>query len=75
MSDINIDLFANTTLTSDYVYARVTYCRNAFCNLITKPTRVTPTTQTIIDHILPNDSESIITPGMLLYKISVHYSI
>ena len=72
MSDINIDLSTNTTLISDYM--RLLHS-NAFCNLITKPTRVTSTTQTIIDHVLTNDNESIMTPGVLLYKISDHYPI
>ena len=68
--DINIDLPTYTTLPSDYM--RLLHS-NAFCNLITKPTRVTSTTQTIIDHILTNDNESIMTPGVLSYKISDHY--
>ena len=72
MGDINIDLSTNTTLTSDYM--RLLHS-NAFCNLITKPTLVTSTTQTIIDHILTNDNESIMTPGVLSYKISDHYPI
>ena len=48
---------------------------NAFSNLITKPTRVLKTSQTIIDHIFSDDSESIITPKVLLYKISDHFLI
>ena len=48
MGDINIDLSTNITLTSDYMHLLHS---NAFCNLITKPTRVTSTTQTIIDHL------------------------
>ena len=70
MGDINIDLPTNATLTSDYM--RLLHS-NAFCNLITKRTRVTSTTQTMIDHILTNDNESIVTPGVLSYKISDHY--
>ena len=72
MGDINIDLSTNTKLASDYV--RLLHS-NAFCNLITKPTRVTSTTQTIIDHILTNDNESILTPSVLSCKISDHYPI
>ena len=70
MGDINIDLSTNTTLTSDYMHLLHS---NAFCNLITKPTQVTSTTQTIIDHSLTNDNESIMIPGVLSYKISDHY--
>ena len=72
MGDINIDLSTNTTLTSDYIHLLHS---NAFCNLITKPTRVTSTTQTIIDHILTNDNESMMIPSVLSYKISDHYPI
>ena len=31
--------------------------------------------QTIIDHILTNDNESVITPGVFLYKLADHYAI
>ena len=48
---------------------------NTFCDLITKPARVTSTTQTIIDHILTNDNESIMIPGVLSYKMSDRYPI
>ena len=46
-----------------------------FPNVITKPTRVSKTSQAIIDHIFSNDSESIITPKVHLYKISDHFPI
>ena len=48
---------------------------NAFCNLITLPTRVTPDSETIIDHILTNVTDTAITPGVLHYKIADHYPI
>ena len=48
---------------------------NAFSNLITKPTRISKTSQTIIDYNLSNDSKSIVTPKVLLYKISDHFQI
>ena len=57
---------------SDYVNV---YESNVFFNLVSIPTRVTPNSQTIIDHILTNDSESILTPGVILYKISDHNAI
>ena len=56
----------------DYLH---TVENNGFCNLITLPTRVTPDSETIIDHILINVTETAITPGVLLDKISDHYSI
>ena len=48
---------------------------NAFCNLITLPTHVTPDSETIIDHNLMNVTETTITPGVLHYKIFDHYPI
>ena len=73
MGDINLDLNSNKapSLVSDYLDI---IRSNAFSNLIDKPTRVTPNTQTIIDHVLTNDSESILTPGVLVYPISDHYA-
>ena len=48
---------------------------NAFSNVITKPTRVSKTSQAIIDHILFHDSESIITLKVHLYKMFDHFPI
>ena len=48
---------------------------HAYFSLITTPTRVITTPQTVIDHILTNDNSSIIHPGVLLYKISDHFPI
>ena len=47
---------------------------SSIINLITKPTRVTESSQTAIDHILANDSESRVTPGILIYSMSDYYS-
>ena len=73
MGDINLDLTSTkvTPLVSDYLDI---IRSNAFSNLIDKPSRVTPNTQTIIDHVLTNDSESSITPGVLVCQISDHYA-
>ena len=51
---------------------------NAFSSLVTQPTCVTAGSQTIIDHLLTNDTESIITPSytnVFLYKLANHYAI
>ena len=69
MGDFNIDVNTNVTPTRDYLHMLQS---NACINLITKPTRVTSKTQTIIDHIVTNDSESSITPGVLDYGLSDH---
>ena len=72
MGDINIDLNNESSLKSQYMH---TIESNAFSNLITKPTRVTADSETIIDHLLTNDTESVITPGVFLYKLADHYAI
>ena len=72
------DLNFNTNLANpppvilDYLH---TLENNAFCNLITLPTRVTSDSETIIDNILTNVTDTAITPGVLHYKISDHYPI
>ena len=44
-------------------------------NLIDKPTRVTPSSGTIIDHILTNDSKHHIIPLVFDYDITDHYPV
>ena len=72
--DINIDLNSDPEQSpfSDYFLLLQS---NGFVSLITKPTRVTNTSSTIIDHILINDSVSSLSSGVLIYTISDHYPI
>ena len=72
MGDFNIDVNSNMSSTLDYLHMLQS---NSCINLITKPTQVTSSTQTIIDHILTNDNESNITPGIFDYVVSDHSSI
>ena len=72
MGDFNIDVNSNVTSTLDYLHMLQL---NACINLITKPIRVTSSTQTIIDHILTNGNESNFTPGIFDYMLSDHSSI
>ena len=72
MGDINIDLNSESSLKSQYMH---TIESNTFSNLITKPTRVTADSETIIDHLFTNDTESVITPSVFLYKLVDHYAI
>ena len=72
MGDINIDLKYDSSLKSEYLHIIES---NAFSSLITQPTCVTAGSQTIIDHHLTNDTESVITPGVFLYKLADHYAI
>ena len=73
VGDINFDINPSnnnrTSFSDDYLRMLQS---NAFASLITKPTRVTSHSQTIIDHILTNDFDSIISPGVLTYSISDH---
>ena len=43
--------------------------------MITKPTRVTETTSTILDHILTNDVHYCILRGIIQYDLSDHYPV
>ena len=72
MGDINIDLASQTNYVSDY---NLLLQSNFFFSLITNPTRVTNSSKTIIDHVLTNDTDSILAPGVLTYSISDHYPI
>ena len=74
MGDINIDLNSSEYTSSQSEYLNVLKS-NGFSNLITKPTRVTATSQTTIDHILSNDYDSVLKPGVFSYKLADHYPI
>jgi len=68
--DINIDLltYDNNIAVCDYV--NMLYC-SGVKPLITKPTRITETTATLIDHIYTNDV-NLKTAGILIFHISDH---
>ena len=74
MGDINIDISSDhhSLFQNDYLNAIKS---NGFSSLITNPTRVTTTSQTIIDHILTNVHDSVLTPGVFSYKLADHYLI
>ena len=72
MDNLTIDLNSDSSRRADYVNLIES---NAFSSLITQPTRVTADLQTIIDHILTSDNESVITQGVFLYKLADHYTI
>ena len=73
MGDINIDITSDhhSLSQNDYLNALKS---NGFSSLITNPaTRATTTSQTIIDHILTNVHDSVLTPGVFFYKLADHY--
>ena len=71
LGDINLNLNSTNLSSSPSDYLRMLQS-HAYFSLITKPTRVTVSSQTVIDHILTNDCRSLITPGVFSYKISDH---
>ena len=52
-----------------------TISSNGACSLINKPTQVTNVSQTIIDHIVTNDSTHVIYPVIFLSDLTDHYRI
>ena len=74
MWDINIDLNSSEYTSSQSEYLNVLKS-NGFSSLITKPTRVTASSQTTIDHILSNNYDSVLTPGVFSFKLADHYPI
>ena len=74
LGNLNIDIsHTNTTSTgSNYLNIIESY---GLLPLITKPTRVTETTSTILDHILTYDVHHCILPRIIQYDLSDHYPI
>ena len=76
MGDFNINLlyYDHHAETHDYVD---TVYSNAFLTLITKPTRITPTSATLIDNIYSNDipDENTQMQGIIYTDISDHLPI
>ena len=76
LGDLNIDLLKAEDHKATGELLDVLYCCNVF-PLITKPTRVTGTTATLIDHILTNnlDNDMRHIQGILCTSISDHYAV
>lgn len=69
LGDFNIDLFKSNTTWNDKIQ---------LCNLeqmVTTPTRVTATSQTLIDHIYASNTAHIIEVCVPIYACSDHYPI
>ena len=71
MGEFNIDLRGdnNRSPLADYLLILQSI---VFVSIVNLPTRITSTSQTIIDHIFTNDSVSVITPEIFTYQISDH---
>ena len=76
IGDLNFDLFKCESHKPTSTVLDILYSHNVF-PLITKPTRVTENTATLIDHILTNnlDIASEHEQGILCTDISDHYAI
>ena len=74
MADFNINLLKSDTThqTTDFIHNMFA---NAFYPTISKPTRVTKQTATLIDNIITNIHEYSITSGILYNGISDHFPI
>jgi len=69
--DININLLQQDTVLSVSNYVK-TYNSYNCLELITKPTRITTTSSTLIDHIYTNLPATKLTPGILINDLSDH---
>ena len=74
MSDLNLDLlkFESHLKTNDFIENTLS---NGFLPLITKPTRVTHASCTLIDNILSNSCNNTLESGVILNSISDHFPI
>ena len=71
--NINTDEFATASnYSSDYLNMLTS---NSVTSLITKPTRVTPSTAIIIDHVLTNENLVILTLLVIKHTLTDHYPI
>ena len=72
MGDININLIEKSTQTVDYLLMLQS---SSFYFVLNKPIRITPTSKTLIDHILTNDVNLTVKPCIIIYKIADHLPI
>ena len=75
LGDMNIDISESAPSSGVLDYLNALLSNRSF-SLITKPTRVIDSSETIIDHILTNDTNHVIHPGVIRTdEISDHYVI
>ena len=71
--NINTDKFAMASnYSSDYLN---TLTSKSVTSLITKPTRVTPSTANIINYVLTNQNRLILTPFVIKFTLTDYYPI
>ena len=71
MGDINIDVSPQVKNVQKTDYKNLLFSLG-IKNMISKPTRITKTTETIIDHILTNLPNEIMDAGILMAKVADH---
>ena len=74
LGDINININENDSSTPTKKYIN-TINSNGAHSIITKPTRVTASSATLIDHIITNDIAHTVVPSVLLSDLSDHYPV
>ena len=74
VSDFNIDLhkFQEHEKTNDYLETLFSF---GLLPVITKPTRISPSTSTLIDHIFVSNQSRLHNAGIILTHLSDHYPI
>ena len=70
--DININIYNNQSNSISDEYLSM-LASNGLFQLITKPTRVTDTSASLIDHIFASSLSNLVCPGIILNDISDHF--
>lgn len=72
--DFNFDLFAfNTNFDTECFFS--TFCSHGFYPIISKATRISPTSSSLLDNIFCNDLRLIKGSGIILTDLSDHYPV
>ena len=76
LGDMNINIINQETHTKTGQFVDIMFS-NSFLPVITRPTRVTATSATLIDHIFTNDVDNLshCVQGILVTDISFHYPV
>lgn len=69
--DFNIDTLNQRVLKNTSEFINIMYS-NHLCPLIDKPSRITPETATLIDHIFTNRLEEKVIGGLFIRDVSDH---
>ena len=74
LGDININtsLRQMSSSGSDYINMLLSF---GIASVIDKPTRITPSSATILDHILTNEDRFTIAPGVIEHYLTDHYPV